>query len=110
MITQLWQAGELDGVRTFLLGNFKDCRDDVTAPAHRAGEPEKPMLREPIPEKQAMAEIFGSIGRRLGIPVARGLPIGHGPDHWPLPLNAPYRLHPDGRLQLLEWDWLRTTS
>lgn len=110
MITQLSQAGALDGVRAVLLGNFKDCRDDVTPSAHRPGEPEKPMLREPIREEQAMAEIFGSIGRRLGIPVARGLPIGHGPDHWPLPLNAPYRLHPDGRLQLLEWDWLQAKS
>lgn len=110
MMTQLLQAGALDGVRAMVLGNFKDCRDDVTPPTRRPGEPEKPMLREPIPEDQAMAEIFGSIGRRMGIPVARGLPIGHGPDHWPLPLNATYRFHPDGRLQLIQWDWLGTKT
>lgn len=106
MMTQLWQAEVLSGVRAIVLGNFKDCRDDVTPPASVPGAPAKPVLREPIPEDQAMAEIFGSLGRRLEIPVARGLPIGHGPGHWPLPLNASYRFHPDGRLQLLEWDWL----
>lgn len=101
MITQLVQAGALDGVRAIVLGNFKDCKDDVTRPT----EPTKPTLREPIPEDQAMDEIFGSLGRRLGIPAAKGLPAGHGPDHWPLPLNAQYQFHPDGRLQLLDWDW-----
>jgi muramoyltetrapeptide carboxypeptidase len=106
MMTQLLQAGALEGVRAVLLGNFKDCRDDVTPPAPRPGEPQKPMLREPIPEDQAMAEIFGSLGQRLGVPVAKGLPIGHGPDHWPLPLNASYQLDPFGRLQLMQWDWL----
>jgi muramoyltetrapeptide carboxypeptidase len=106
MMTQLWQAEVLSGVRAIVLGNFKDCRDDVTPPTSVPGAPAKPVLREPISEDQAMAEIFGSVGRRLGIPVARGLPIGHGPGHWPLPLNASYRFHPDGRLQLLEWDWL----
>lgn len=110
MMTQLLQARAFDGVRAIMLGNFKDCRDDVTAPARREGEPAKPILREPIPEDQAMEEIFGSIGRRLGIPVARGLPIGHGPDHWPLPLNARYRFHSNGTLELLEWDWLRTSA
>lgn len=106
MMTQLSQAGALDGVRAILLGNFKDCKDDVTPPARQPGEPQKPTLRQPISEGEAMNEIFGSIGKRLGIPIIMGLPIGHGPDHWPLPLNASYRLHPDGRLELVEWDWL----
>ena len=43
--------------------------------------------------------------REYGIPVAKGLPIGHGPDHWPLPLNTPYRLDRHGRLEMLEWEW-----
>lgn len=101
MMTQLSQAGALQGVRAIVLGNFKDCKDEVTRPT----EPHKAALREPIPEAHALVEIFGSAGRRLGIPVARSLPVGHGPDHWPLPLNAPYRLHPEGRLELVGWDW-----
>lgn len=107
MMTQLVQAGALEGVRGILLGNFKDCRDDVTPPANKPGEPPKPMLRQPILQDEAMNEIFGSIGRQLQVPILRGLPVGHGPEHWPLPLNASYRLHPDGRLELVEWDWLR---
>jgi muramoyltetrapeptide carboxypeptidase len=105
MVTQLVQAGAFDGVRAIVLGNFQDCRDDVTTGCRKPGSNEKVPLREPIPEDQALAEIFGSVGERLGIPVAKGLPVGHGPDHWPIPLNAPYRLHPNGRLELIEWDW-----
>jgi muramoyltetrapeptide carboxypeptidase len=105
MVTQLSQASAFDGVRAILLGNFKGCRDDVTRGRPRPGDAEEIDLRDPIPEDQAMAEIFGSLGQRLGIPVAKGLPIGHGPDHWPLPLNTPYRLDRHGRLEMLEWEW-----
>ena len=54
----------------------------------------------------ALDEIFASVGRKLGIPVAVGLPVGHGPNFAPLPLGARYELSPDGSLRLLSWDWL----
>lgn len=104
MVTQLLQAGAFEGVRAIVLGNFQGCRDDVTMGLRGPGSSDPVPLREPIPEDQALAEIFGSVGERLGIPVAKGLPVGHGPDHWPIPLNAPYRLHPTGRLELVEWE------
>ncbi|HEY2585817.1 MAG TPA: LD-carboxypeptidase [Tepidisphaeraceae bacterium] len=103
MATQLMQAGAFEEVRAIVLGNFQGCRDDVTTGLREAGSSEQVPLREPIPEDQALAEIFGTVGERLGIPVAKGLPVGHGPDHWPIPLNARYRVHPNGRLELVEW-------
>jgi muramoyltetrapeptide carboxypeptidase LdcA involved in peptidoglycan recycling len=53
----------------------------------------------------AIREIFGN----LGLPVARGLPVGHGPNFAPLPLGATYRLSPDGHLSLVHWTWLRSS-
>jgi muramoyltetrapeptide carboxypeptidase len=105
MVTQLFQAGAFEGVRAIVLGNFEGCRDDSAMRLREPGSSEQVPLREPILEDQALAEIFGSVGEKLGIPVAKGLPVGHGPDHWPIPLNAPYRLHPSGRLELVGWEW-----
>ena len=50
--------------------------------------------------------IFGEVGERLGIPVAYGLPVGHGPEHFPLPLGARCKLTEDGRFSLESWAWL----
>jgi muramoyltetrapeptide carboxypeptidase LdcA involved in peptidoglycan recycling len=105
MVTQLTQAGAFDGAQAIVLGNFQECNDDVTMGLREPGSNDELPLREPIPEEAALAEIFGAVGRRLGIPVARGLPAGHGPGHWPMPLNTGYRLEPNGRLELVEWDW-----
>ena len=105
MVTQLSQAGAFNGVRGIVLGNFKGCRDDAARGLRRAGTTEEMDLREPIAEDAALEEIFGSVGRRFGFPVAKGLPVGHGPGHWPLPLNARYRLDAGGRLKLIDWEW-----
>lgn len=101
MVTQLMQGGAFEGVRAIVLGNFKGCRDDVAMGYCGPDDRREVPLREPIREEAAIAEIFGSVGERLGIPVATGLPIGHGPDHWPIPLNVRCRLTPDGRLGLI---------
>ena len=37
--------------------------------------------------------------------VATGLPVGHGPNFSPLPLNADYMLTQQGKLLLNGWGW-----
>jgi muramoyltetrapeptide carboxypeptidase len=119
MFTQVVQAGGLDGAAAIVLGDFTDCKDEshqVLKPPStdeqreqvrrdRAAAPRVP-LRKTYDLREAIDAIFGEVGRRLGIPVATGLPVGHGPNFAPLPLGAAYELSGDGGLRLLKWDWL----
>src|SRR5690606_35148871 len=101
------------------LGEFFDCEDTVqnvlaeepgprgrqrvlSAPQPRDLAP----LRAKISLKKGLTEIFGGLGARLGVPVAYGLPVGHGARNAPLPLGAKYRLTPKGELELVDWGWL----
>lgn len=124
MTQQLLQAGAFDGAKAIVLGNFQNCNDIVgkvlavrPPGAEDLGERIR-LLTSPKPEElqplrpkmdgtRALQMIFAELGRELGIPVAWGLPVGHGPGIAPLPLGARYRLDPSGRLQLTEWDWLK---
>ncbi|HEX3359163.1 MAG TPA: LD-carboxypeptidase [Tepidisphaeraceae bacterium] len=118
MLTQLVQSGGLDGVRAIILGDFTSCDDESSTCLNplEAGENvyqllegiekrERIPLRKVYPLDEALREIFGTVGERLKIPVAVGLPVGHGPNYSPLPLGTRYRLSPQGTLQLLHWDW-----
>jgi muramoyltetrapeptide carboxypeptidase len=82
MLTQLHLAGVLSELAGIALGGFTECPD-----APGAGLPE-PMevLRERL--------------SGLGIPVLAGLPFGHLPHHWTLPLGVRARL--DSSEQTLE--------
>jgi muramoyltetrapeptide carboxypeptidase len=107
MMTQLTQAGMLDDAAAMILGDFKDCKDENNEVfANAEGTAKKP-LRRVFDEREAFKEIFGTLGEQLGIPVAMGLPVGHGPHYGPLPLGAVYRLSATGHLQLQEWEWAR---
>lgn len=118
MLTQIIQSGGLDGVRAIILGDFTNCDDEsstclkplepcenVYQLLEAVGKRERIPLRKVYPLDEALREIFGTVGERLKIPVAVGLPVGHGPNYSPLPLGARYRLSPQGKLQLLRWDW-----
>jgi muramoyltetrapeptide carboxypeptidase len=119
MFTQVVQSGGLDGAVALVLGDFTDCKDEsnqvLKPPSNdeerenirkdRKSAPKQP-LRPIYEEREAFDTIFGEVGRRMGIPVAYGLPVGHGPNFAPLPLGARYELRPNGSLKLLEWDWL----
>jgi muramoyltetrapeptide carboxypeptidase len=101
MVTQIRQAGLLDGTAGIVLGDFTNCDDDGVKMVRGPGETRVP-LRQQYDWERAVAEIFGG----LGVPVARGLPVGHGPNFAPLPLGARYRVGGDGRVELLTWDWI----
>ena len=105
MVTQLRQSGAFDGAQAIILGDFKDCDDEIHRVRRDATSDEKVPLRPFYQPDHAIREIFSN----LGLPVARGLPVGHGPNFAPLPLGATYRLSPDGHLSLLHWNWLRSS-
>ena len=100
-----------------ILGDFTNCDDESNTCLKPLAPGEDPHVlltdekRERIPLRrtfsldEAIQEIFGTIGEKLKIPIAVGLPVGHGPHYSPLPLGARYRLTPEGKLSLLKWDW-----
>jgi len=126
MMQHLLAAGALEGCKGIVLGDFLNCEDRVpnvlkakvpTTPKARerilrAPKPsEMAPLRKPMPQKKALEAIFGEVGDRLGIPVAYGLPCGHGPGFAPLPLGVEWTLFPDGRFQkVTDTFWLRGAS
>jgi muramoyltetrapeptide carboxypeptidase len=101
MLTQIRQGGLLDGAAAVLLGDFTDCNDDPIKLVRGPGDTQLP-LRPQLRWDDALREIFGS----LPVPVATGLPVGHGPNFAPLPLGAQYRAWADGAFELVSWDWL----
>jgi muramoyltetrapeptide carboxypeptidase len=101
MLTQVRQAGLLDGARAVILGDFTNCEDDAVHIVRGPGDTKAP-LRRSFTWAEAAAEIFGT----LEVPVAMGLPVGHGPNFAPLPLGATYRVGREGEFELSEWDWV----
>jgi muramoyltetrapeptide carboxypeptidase len=120
LVSQLDLAGAFNGVKAIVLGDFLECKDSVSLglaamprrglkdPAIRKPSPKqlKP-IRKKLNEKKIIPEIFSEVGERRGFPVFAGLPIGHGPGHYSLPIGAKYQLTPRGELKLESWDWLR---
>jgi muramoyltetrapeptide carboxypeptidase len=114
MMTQLVQAESFKGVRALILGDFTNCNDEdnqcLAAP--EPGVNPRTLLSNPQAKKQSLRKVyqqpeaFQEIFAHLPIPVATGLPVGHGPNFAPLPLGAKYRLTPDGQFDLLEWGWI----
>ena len=107
MMIQLEQSGAFDGAAAIVLGDFTDCHDEdnqcLADPATGAKKP----LRKVYDQTEAFEQIFIPLADRVGVPLAQGLGVGHGPHYAPLPLGATYELSPDGMLRLMEWDWLR---
>jgi muramoyltetrapeptide carboxypeptidase len=106
MVIQLEQSGAFDGAAAIVLGDFTNCNDEDNQCLADPATGAKKSLRKMYPQPEAFERIFGDLGRRVGVPVAHGLPVGHGPHYAPLPLGANYELTSAGRLRLLEWDWL----
>jgi len=72
MVHHLLFSGALEGVRGVVLGAFTNCDGD-----HR------------------LPEVLGAALAPLQAPVLAGLPVGHQPDNYTLPLGAPVRLDGD---------------
>ena len=106
MLTQLEQCGLLDGAAAIVLGDFTDCKDENNTCLAHPNSPERKPLRKVFGQEEAFKIIFGHLSQRLGVPLARGLPVGHGPNFAPLPLGGQYELTPGGQLSLRHWDWL----
>ena len=99
MVTQIRQAGLLDGAAAMVLGDFTNCDDDAVKIVRGPGQTKVP-LRPQYDWARAVAEIFGG----LGVSVATGLPVGHGPNFAPLPLGAVFEITGDGTFNLKGWD------
>jgi muramoyltetrapeptide carboxypeptidase len=110
MMVQLEQSGDLDGAAAIVLGDFTNCKDEDNTRLARAGSTDRVPLRKVFDLNEAMEEIFLPIASRTGVPLAVGLPVGHGPHFAPLPLGATYELDAPGKLKLLEWDWLNRSA
>jgi muramoyltetrapeptide carboxypeptidase LdcA involved in peptidoglycan recycling len=112
MMTHLFSAGALENLSAIILGDFTDCKDSpsmvLAEPRVGSEPPKKKPIRPLIELDDALRHTFGDIGERLGIPIAVGLPVGHGPNFAPLPLGAEYQLSPQGELSLQHWSWLRS--
>jgi muramoyltetrapeptide carboxypeptidase len=118
-VRHLVDAGGLEGVSAIVLGNFLSCEDAV--PNALASVPKKwtlDQLRQPpkrwlaplrrsFSQAQGLREIFSAISEETGVPVAHGLPVGHGPEHFSLPIGCEARLDVDGAFSVVKWEWLR---
>ncbi|MEN9724222.1 MAG: hypothetical protein RJB38_2208 [Pseudomonadota bacterium] len=110
----LVDAGGLEGVSALVLGNFLSCEDAVPqalikVPSRYSDEqlrdPPKKWLgpiRKRYSQEQALRAMLSELSRETGVPVAWRLPVGHGPEHFPLPLGVPVELSPDGKFTFLE--------
>lgn len=120
MVHHLIQAKFFNGVKAVVLGSFTDCADkvpgalkyikDVKKRAAIAKSP-KPVnlekLRAQVKDSDLIPAVFSVLTEELGIPVAYGLPSGHGGENAPLPMGAKYELSPDGDLAMRSWSWIR---
>jgi muramoyltetrapeptide carboxypeptidase len=106
MMIQLEQAGAFTGAAAIVLGDFTDCHDENNQCLADRATGEKKPLRKVFEQAEAFEYIFTALGNRVGVPIAAGLPVGHGPHYAPLPLGAQYELSAGGKLKLLKWDWL----
>jgi muramoyltetrapeptide carboxypeptidase len=65
LLQQLRLSGSLRSVKAMILGSFTCCEN-----------------------LQTIWEIFAALGKSLGIPILAGLPAGHQPDNFTLPIGA----------------------
>lgn len=87
LLVQLRQAGKLSSIAGLLLGEFKGSQ-----PGEQGGR-----------ERQAMDEVLEENTADLGVPVASGLPVGHGEHNIPLPLGVPAEMDSEkNRVSILE--------
>lgn len=116
MVETLLLSDALKNVRAIVLGNFLDC-SDASPPGLASTRSLKRMAptRKALSPREAERFVFGRIHDRTGIPIASGLPCGHGPGKFPLPMDAKYLLSNVRRggkasasLEFQGWRWKGT--
>lgn len=70
MLVQLEQAGSFAGVRGLICGRFTEVPADVA------------------PDAPSCESLVQALAMRLAVPCLGGVPIGHVPDQWVVPLGA----------------------
>lgn len=102
MVVQLEQASMLEGAAAIVLGDFTDCADesntmlDPSQPPDAIDWTKRVPLRPTLTLDEGLLEIFGRVAKRFGIHLATGLPVGHGPNFWPVLLGAAHHLGAEG--------------
>jgi muramoyltetrapeptide carboxypeptidase len=94
MIHHLEQAGGLKGVKAIILGDFLDCHDSVMKVNDRP-------IRKIYPSEEALDFVFRLIGEKIGIPIWKNAPVGHGPNYHALGMGLRYTLDSKGNLKLV---------
>ena len=79
MLRQLLLAGTLDAITAIAFGHCTACTEESDDGA------------------RSLDEVLGEIADVLGVPCIAGIPIGHIPDQWTLPLGAMAELDVDAR-------------
>jgi muramoyltetrapeptide carboxypeptidase len=69
MLTQLKLTGTLSGCRAIAFGDCTHCPEDAGG-------------------GRTFDEVLGELAHSLGIPCMAGIPVGHIPDQWTIPLGA----------------------
>jgi muramoyltetrapeptide carboxypeptidase len=71
MLRQLLLAGAFAGCRALVFGHCTDCPEEYGDDGRRT-----------------LADVVAEIADALGVPALLGVPVGHVPDQWTLPLGA----------------------
>lgn len=100
---QLEQAGGFKDVQAIVLGDFTDCRDTVPMRLDPTDSSQTRLipLRASYPDAEGLRFVFKELALRTRIPVAYGLPVGHGTQHHSLWLGKRYQLKSDGSFSLV---------
>ena len=105
-VTQLEQAGMFEGAAAVVLGDFTHCDDEANvmlAPItdkttfNWQTHPQVPQ-RNTFSLDEGLTRIFSQACAGRKVPLAIGLPVGHGPNFWPLELGCVYQLTRSGLL------------
>jgi len=99
MVQQLEISGFFRNARAIVLGEFQDCTDRVPQVLKQCGSSEKVPVRMPIPFLEGMSAIWGEVARQWNLPVAVGVPSGHGQRQFPLAFGERWRLKASGALE-----------
>jgi muramoyltetrapeptide carboxypeptidase len=84
MLTQLRLSGALDHLAGIAFGHFTEIPDD------------------PAAESRPLLDLLEEVAATCGVPCLAGIPIGHIPDQWTIPLGAMAELDADAKTLIVD--------